>query len=327
MPRAARCRGWLTQGPKVAAFEKAFAERHRVSHALAATSCTTALHLMLAAVGIGPGDEVIVPAFTWVATANVVVYCGATPVFVDVDPDHLQHRSRRCWRGGSRRERRRSSPSTCSGCAPTCDGDPRRGAARRADRRGLRLRRRRQPRWRARRRPRRCRRLLVSSAQVDHHRRRRHADDERRRACRRWPISCATTAPRVRGAAPCRAEALPAARVQPARLQLSDDRSAGRGRPGAASQARPLRRRAPALGRALPRRAARTSPGCACRSFRQRRTTPGRPLSPMSIPRRRRCRATRSWSGCRPRASRRARARTPCTCWVSTAIASGFRSG
>lgn len=77
--------GWLTQGPKVAAFEKAFAERHQVAHALATTSCTTALHLALAALGIGPGDEVIVPAFTWVATANVVLYCGATPVFADVD--------------------------------------------------------------------------------------------------------------------------------------------------------------------------------------------------------------------------------------------------
>lgn len=77
--------GWLTQGPKVAEFEAAFAARHGASHALAATSCTTALHLILAAMGIGPGDEVIVPAFTWVATANVVLYCGATPVFVDVD--------------------------------------------------------------------------------------------------------------------------------------------------------------------------------------------------------------------------------------------------
>lgn len=77
--------GWLTQGPKVAAFEKAFAARHQVKHALATTSCTTALHLILVAMEIGPGDEVIVPAFTWVATANVVLYCGATPVFVDVD--------------------------------------------------------------------------------------------------------------------------------------------------------------------------------------------------------------------------------------------------
>lgn len=79
--------GWLTQGPKVAAFEKAFAERHHVNHALATTSCTTALHLALAALGIGPGDEVILPAFTWVATANAVLYCGATPVFADVRTD------------------------------------------------------------------------------------------------------------------------------------------------------------------------------------------------------------------------------------------------
>ncbi len=77
--------GWLTQGPKVAEFEKAFARRHGVEYALATTSCTTAMHLILAALGVGPGDEVIVPAFTWVATANVVLYCGATPVFVDVD--------------------------------------------------------------------------------------------------------------------------------------------------------------------------------------------------------------------------------------------------
>ncbi|MEO1182566.1 MAG: aminotransferase class I/II-fold pyridoxal phosphate-dependent enzyme, partial [Cyanobacteria bacterium J06636_28] len=78
--------GWLTQGPKVAAFESKFAERHGVKCAIATTSCTTALHLILTALGIGPGDEVIVPAFTWVSTANVVLYCGATPVFVDVDP-------------------------------------------------------------------------------------------------------------------------------------------------------------------------------------------------------------------------------------------------
>src|SRR5262245_30590754 len=78
--------GWLTQGPKVQAFEREFAKLCGVPHALAATSCTTALHLILAALDIGPGDEVIVPSFTWVATANVVLYCNATPVLVDVDP-------------------------------------------------------------------------------------------------------------------------------------------------------------------------------------------------------------------------------------------------
>lgn len=77
--------GWLTQGPKVAAFEKAFAGRHGVKHAVAVTSATTGLHLAMAALGIGPGDEVILPAFTWVSTANCVLYCGATPVFADID--------------------------------------------------------------------------------------------------------------------------------------------------------------------------------------------------------------------------------------------------
>lgn len=76
--------GWLTQGPWVKRFETEFAARHKASHALATTSCTTALHLALASLGVGPGDEVIVPAFTWISTANVVVHCGATPVFVDV---------------------------------------------------------------------------------------------------------------------------------------------------------------------------------------------------------------------------------------------------
>src|SRR5579872_3767099 len=76
--------GWLTQGPQVRAFEDSFARRHGAAYGVATTSCTTALHLALAALGIGPGDEVIVPAFTWVATANAVLYCGATPVLVDV---------------------------------------------------------------------------------------------------------------------------------------------------------------------------------------------------------------------------------------------------
>ena len=78
--------GWLTSGPKVREFEQLFAERHGVKHALAVTSATTALHLALVALGIKEGDEVIVPAFTWVSTANVVLYCGAKVVFVDIDP-------------------------------------------------------------------------------------------------------------------------------------------------------------------------------------------------------------------------------------------------
>jgi perosamine synthetase len=78
--------GWITQGPKVNEFEKLFAERHQVKHAIAVSNCTTALHLALVALGVKEGDEVIVPAFTWVSTANAVKYCNATPVFVDVDP-------------------------------------------------------------------------------------------------------------------------------------------------------------------------------------------------------------------------------------------------
>jgi dTDP-4-amino-4,6-dideoxygalactose transaminase len=78
--------GWLTSGPKVREFEELFAQRHKVKHALAVTSATTALHLALVALEVGPGDEVIVPAFTWVSTANVVLYCGATVVFADINP-------------------------------------------------------------------------------------------------------------------------------------------------------------------------------------------------------------------------------------------------
>lgn len=78
--------GWLTSGPKVREFEAAFAKRHQVKHALAVTSATTALHLALVVLDIGPDDEVIVPAFTWVSTANVVLYQGAKVVFCDIDP-------------------------------------------------------------------------------------------------------------------------------------------------------------------------------------------------------------------------------------------------
>ncbi len=79
--------GWITQGPLVEEFEDQFAKRHNAKHAVAVTSCTTGLHLALLAMGIGPGDEVLVPSFTWVSTANAVCYVGAKPVFVDIEKE------------------------------------------------------------------------------------------------------------------------------------------------------------------------------------------------------------------------------------------------
>ncbi|HEY7182850.1 MAG TPA: DegT/DnrJ/EryC1/StrS family aminotransferase [Blastocatellia bacterium] len=78
--------GWLTQGPRVAEFERIVAEYVGARHAVAVSSCTTALHLALLALGVGPGDEVIVPSLSFIATANAVRYVGATPVFAEVDP-------------------------------------------------------------------------------------------------------------------------------------------------------------------------------------------------------------------------------------------------
>ena len=78
--------GWVTQGPEVAAFEREFAEIVGAPHACAVANCTVALHMALLAVGVGPGDEVITVSHSFIATANTVRYCGATPVFVDIDP-------------------------------------------------------------------------------------------------------------------------------------------------------------------------------------------------------------------------------------------------
>lgn len=77
--------GWVVQGPFVAEFEEKFRAFTGAAHAVATSSCTTALHTAVAALGLAPGDEVIVPAFTWVATPNVVEYMGARPVFCDID--------------------------------------------------------------------------------------------------------------------------------------------------------------------------------------------------------------------------------------------------
>ena len=81
--------GWLTTGPKAALLEERMAEYLEAKHVLAVASGTAAMHLALVALGIGPGDEVITTPITWPATANVIVHCGARPVFVDVRDSDL----------------------------------------------------------------------------------------------------------------------------------------------------------------------------------------------------------------------------------------------
>ena len=78
--------GWITQGPEVAAFEREFATIVGAAHACAVSNCTTALHLALLALDVGPGDEVVTVSHSYIATANAIRYCNAVPVFVDIDP-------------------------------------------------------------------------------------------------------------------------------------------------------------------------------------------------------------------------------------------------
>src|SRR3982074_2399066 len=89
--------GWVTQGPRVAEFEEKFSAFIGCEYSVAVSSCTTALHLALLASGVGPGDEVICPSLSFIATANSVAYVGATPVFADInlatynlDPNRLE---------------------------------------------------------------------------------------------------------------------------------------------------------------------------------------------------------------------------------------------
>ena len=81
--------GWITTGPKAAEFEAAFRNYCQAEGAAALCSATAGMHLLLAALGIGPGDEVITPSMTWVSTVNLIVLAGATPVFADIDRDTL----------------------------------------------------------------------------------------------------------------------------------------------------------------------------------------------------------------------------------------------
>jgi dTDP-4-amino-4,6-dideoxygalactose transaminase len=83
--------GWLTMGERVARFERRFGDLHGAKDAVAVNSCTAGLHLCLKALGIGPGDQVLVPSLTFVATVNAVLYVGATPVFVDIQDEHTPH--------------------------------------------------------------------------------------------------------------------------------------------------------------------------------------------------------------------------------------------
>src|SRR6266404_9211532 len=81
--------GWLTSGPRAAELERRTAEYFEAKHVLALSSGTAALHLALLGAGVRPGDEVITTSLTWPAAANVIVHCGATPVFADVREDTL----------------------------------------------------------------------------------------------------------------------------------------------------------------------------------------------------------------------------------------------
>jgi UDP-4-amino-4-deoxy-L-arabinose-oxoglutarate aminotransferase len=81
--------GWITTGPKAAEFEQQFCFYTGSPCAMAVSSATAGMHLMLKAIGIGPGDEVITPSMTWVSTVNLIMLANATPVFVDVDKDTL----------------------------------------------------------------------------------------------------------------------------------------------------------------------------------------------------------------------------------------------
>lgn len=83
--------GWITMGDRVAAFEQAFADMHEVDGSVAVNSCTAALHLSLQAFDIGPGDDVMVPSLTFVATVNAVLYVGAEPVFLDIQDLKVPH--------------------------------------------------------------------------------------------------------------------------------------------------------------------------------------------------------------------------------------------
>ncbi len=201
--------GWTTQGPEVAAFEREFAEYVGAPHACAVSNCTTALHLALLVAGVGPGDEVITVSHSFIATANCIRYCGATPVFVDIDPitfnidpaliepaitraharDPGRAPDRHAVRPGTHRPHRADRTAAAGrGC---------RLRHRQRDRMGRRVAEDRPP---ARRRG----VLLVPSAQGDQHRRRRHDHHPSRRLGSSVPAAAPACDERARHGAPRR---------------------------------------------------------------------------------------------------------------------------
>ena len=116
--------GWLTMGPRTQEFEQVFAEHLGCKHAIALANCTAALHLAYLAAGVGPGDEVIVPPITFVATAAAARYCGAEPVFADIkgthdlgiDPEDVERRITRAHQGRLRGALRRLRGATWRRC-------------------------------------------------------------------------------------------------------------------------------------------------------------------------------------------------------------------
>ena len=114
--RRAILSGWVTQGPEVAAFEREFAAAVGASHACAVSSCTTALHLALVALGVGPGDEVVTVSHSFIATANAVRYCGARARVRGRGAGHAQHRTPAASRPRAPTARRRFWSCISWGC-------------------------------------------------------------------------------------------------------------------------------------------------------------------------------------------------------------------
>ena len=167
----------LVHGKVTHAFEEQFAARIGAAHAVSLSNCTAGLHLMLFASGIGPGDEVIVPAMTHVATAHAVEFCGATPVFADVEAD-TGNIDPQAVAQAVGENTRALLPVHYLGLP--CDMDAlagHRAPGRRQAVRGLRARRRRHLRRSQGRHARRRRGLLLLPGETHDHRRRRHGHD------------------------------------------------------------------------------------------------------------------------------------------------------